>query len=209
MAMFKHKLFDVDTVRDVAGPLRWPTRDEVQADSGLGGNRHYYDLRGITWDEAREVYASESAVVARIEQADDPEQKYNDIENEWDDEPDGLMGLDMGVASLVATLSAARCVPFASCSGGAFGGHHHEVHPLVAFYARRPVIALLLECAERVGAGLVRDEGGHLVVYANDIRKMRMLAAHMINRQAEFDAASVRRERRAPRRSARQLKLFD
>ncbi len=59
---------------------------------------------------------------------------------------EGLFGLDIGVASAVIALSAARCIPCSSCNGGAYGGSHQERHPVIAFYAEnradRAAIAL-------------------------------------------------------------------
>ena len=57
------------------------------------------------------------------------------IENELYD-GDDLRGLDIGVASAVAALSAARCIPFTSCNAGTFGGSHAETYPLVGSFAR-------------------------------------------------------------------------
>jgi hypothetical protein len=61
---------------------------------------------------------------------------YEIITEELYENESWLFGLDIGVASTVIALSAARCVPFSSCNGGAYGGSHHEFHLVVAFYAR-------------------------------------------------------------------------
>jgi hypothetical protein len=189
--MFRHKHFDVDIERIVNGAcLWWPTGHDAAHDSGLGGNRQYGDLRGLYWSDACEAFALEGELMRRIETAADPEEECLLIEDEqYEDPDDGLFGLDIGVASSVAALSAARCVPSSSCNGGAFGEGHHEAHPLVAFYAREPIVPLLLECAEQADAGVVQD-GGQLVVYASDIRNMRRFAASLIDRRTE--AASIR-----------------
>ena len=87
------------------------------------------------------------------------------------------MGLDIGVASTVAVLSAAGFIPCTSCNAGAFGGIHHETYPIVAFYAQPQYVPLLLQCAEESEVGLDNDQGWSpedlpIVVYTDDIRKM-------------------------------------
>lgn len=151
--MFEHIHFEVEIERKVvAERLRWPTEKQARDDGGLGGNRDYYDLRGLSWSEAYDVHVAERELIKRIEQAEDPDEEYDLIEEEFTEDPSPILGLDVGVASTVAALSAARCVPFASCNGGAFGGSHHESHPLVAFCARREHVKLLLEAAEQAGS---------------------------------------------------------
>lgn len=53
-----------------------------------------------------------------------------------------IVDLDLEAAGAVAALSAASCVPVASCNGGAFGGTHSEGAPVVAFYCRPAALAL-------------------------------------------------------------------
>jgi hypothetical protein len=208
--MFRYELFDVVTERNVgAGGLRWPEGDEADDDRGLGCNREYCDLRDLEWIDAEEVFASESELISRIETAEDPERAYEDIDEESYEEPERLMGLDIGVASLVVALSAAGCVPFSSCNAGAFGGSHREWHPVVVFCARKAAIGPLLECAERAGAGLIRDESGHLIAYANDIRKMRLFTRAVMDRREEFDALKVQCEQQLAGDTAAQADLFE
>ncbi|NWM10604.1 hypothetical protein, partial [Escherichia coli] len=109
------------------------------------------------------------------------------IEEEFTDDPGGMMGLEIGVASTVAALSAAGCVPFASCNGGAFGGPHHESHPLVVFCARREHLPLLLAAAELTGVGMESGQMGEVMVYADDIRRMPAFAATLLENRDLFD----------------------
>jgi hypothetical protein len=136
--MFTPPKFDIQLARNLpAAGLSWPEPGEAIDDSGLGGNRQYNDLRRLSWAEARRVYELETDVIARLEASDDSEDEWAAIEDELYEEPDDhLYGLDPGVASTVVALSAARCLPFSSCNAGAFGGHHYEIYPIVAFYAR-------------------------------------------------------------------------
>lgn len=186
--MLNYKTFDVEIERRVtASHLSWPEPGSAGYDSGLGGNRQYMDLRRLTWTEARRVYGVEAKIIARLEASDDPEEELDQIEDElYEEDADHLYGLDIGVASSVIALSAARCVPFASCNAGAFGGRHHEWHPLVAFYARPPAVPQLLECAEDAGAGLGNNDNGALTVYADDIRKIRAFALALMRKSADF-----------------------
>ena len=136
--------------------------------------------------EARRVFSVEGEYITRIETSADPDEEYDLIEDELYDDPEGIYGLDIGVASTVVALSAARCIPFSSCNGGAFGGSHHEFHPVVAFFSRRQTAPLLLECAEETNSGLVSENTGNLVVYADDIRNIRAFACALIARSSTF-----------------------
>jgi len=146
------------------------------------------DLRRPPWSKAIRVYELEGEIIARIERANDPESEYAAIEAEWDEEPPELYGLDLGVASTVVALSAVRCIPFASCNAGTFGGRHRECYPLVAFYARQRILDLLAECAVKAHIGLVVEETGELVAYATDITHMRAFADALIRRRSDFRA---------------------
>lgn len=179
--------FDIELVREVsAGGLHWPVGHKVEDDSGLGGNRDYYNLRGLGWADVSSVRVEEDDLIARLIAAEDSVEEYEAIEEEWCEEPGSMMGLDVGVAAATAALSAAGCTPYASCNGGAFGDSHHESHPLVAFYARAQHVPILMSVAERTDCGLERTDDGGLLLYAQDIRNLPRFAAVMIERQEEF-----------------------
>jgi hypothetical protein len=192
--MYKYPKFDVEITRDVTSHrARWPEARATKDDSGLGGNLQYVDLRRMPWSEVVRVNELEDELIARMESATDSENEYEQIEEELYEEIDGLYGLDLGVASSVVALSAVRCIPFASCNAGAFGGDHHECYPLVAFYAHAESIDLLLECAVISGIGLVIEETGELVAYAADIRQMKAFANTLISRRTDFLAIRTSR----------------
>lgn len=89
----------------ISKKLSWPGRGEATDESGLGGNRDYIDLRSLSWSEAQRVYNLEGELIARIENGEEPDE----IEDELYEEPDHhLYGLDIGVASTVAAVSARR-----------------------------------------------------------------------------------------------------
>ncbi len=203
--MYEYPKFDVEIVREVsAHPLSWPEPRAAEDDCGLGGNRGYSDLRGLSWSEAKRVHRLEEELIARIERADDPEREYEAIEEEQYEDPAALYGLDLGVASSRVALSAARCVPFSSCNGGAYGARHHECYPLVAFFARPQILGLLLECAVTSKIGLVAEETGELVAYAADVRQMRAFASALISRRADFRAIRTSKERMHGKKSEKQ-----
>ena len=110
--------------------------------------------------------------------------------------------LDVGVASTVAALSATGCIPFTSCSAGAFRGWHYEKHPLVVFYARPEAVPLLVQCAQNADVGLENEEEIYnpLIVYSDDIRKMRDFANALSEHSADFR----RLRRRGPTEAERQ-----
>jgi hypothetical protein len=201
--LFNYPRFDVELSRQVRVPeLGWPEPGEAADESGLGCNRAYMDLRRLSWTDAKKAHADEVRLVAQIENAEDPEGELSDIEEEYDESEVELYGLDIGVASTVVALSAARCVPFASCNGAAFGGRHHEVYPLVAFYAKPATANLLVAIATEANIGI--ENGGHgcLVVFSDDIRKFPRFADAMIRRRKEFNALRLSAPR-IPKRSAK------
>ena len=215
---FNYQIFDVEIERQVdPSRLTWPTPEEDQEDSSffglLVGNQLYCDLRDISWAVARHVIEIEERCVKHIEESAKPSEIGSfvvadaaeflwdwDLENLWD-EIGAVVTLDVGVASTVAALSATGCTPFTSCSAGAFGGWHPEDYPLVAFYARPEAVPLLMKCAEKAGVGL-ENMTGHverdhpLMVYADDIRKMRDFANVLSEQSANF-------RRIRPRKSAK------
>lgn len=182
--------------------LSWPARDrDLTDDSGVGCNRLYIDLRRMPWSEARRVLEIEEDQLLHEDEiaasgdvaGDKPEQGVrqrstnndtdvdNDDDNEVDDELyEKLYGLDLGVASVVLALSAAGCVPFASCNGGP---GHHELYPVVVCWARPQRVLDLLEIADEVGCGLENADDGAVLVYADDVLKMLAFARVLIGRR--------------------------
>ena len=195
--MFSYRKFDVEVVRNlVIEWLRWPKPGEAADESGLGLNRLYMDLRWASWSAAKVTFAKESALIARIEMSEDPEQAYEDIEDlAYEDED--LISLDLGVASLVLALSAAGCIPFSSCNAGIFGGHHAEHYPIVAFYARPATAKVLLTFATEWEIGFQTSEDGHLMVYSDDIRSLRRFAAKLIEQREVLQSEKPARKRRS------------
>lgn len=209
--MYEYPRFDVEVVRDVSShSVSWPEARAAGYDSGLGGNREYMDLRRLSWSEATRVDRLEGELISRIDGAADAIDEYEKMQEEWDEDPPDLYGLDLGIAACVVALSAARCLPFSSCNAGTFGGRHQECYPLVAFFARQQMLGLLLECAVTSGIGLVVEETGELVAYATDTRQMRAYAGALISRRREFRAirTSAARKRRAKSEEAAQQELF-
>lgn len=196
--MFTHLSFEVDIVRQLDGSkLRWPEPGEASEDSGLGCNRLYADLRRFSWSEAKRVFALEGELIARIEASEDSNAECEAIEEELSEGEADLLGLDLGVASTVASLSAARCVPFTSCNAGAFGGRHQEVYPLVAFFARPQMVDILLACAVETEIGLENHDYGCVVAYADDVRKLGRFAESLIKKRSALRAIRIRQRARA------------
>jgi hypothetical protein len=182
--MHEYPKYNVKVIRDVTSrSTSWP---DDQDDSELGCNREYTDLSHLSWSEAVRVHRLEGELIARIEQAADPGTEYEKIAEAQCEEIPEMYGLDLGVASSVVALSAARCLPFASCNAGAFGGRHQERYPLVAYFARPRILSLLLGCAVLADIGLTIGEGGEIVAYAVDIRHMRAFAGALISRRGDF-----------------------
>jgi hypothetical protein len=204
--MFKYPRFDVTIVREVEPEeLGWPAPGEAGHDSGLGCNRMYTDLRRLSWGEAKRVLALEGDLIARMESAEEPAEEWATIEDELSETDQDLYGLDLGIASAVISLSAAKCVPFSSCNAGAFGEPHQEKYPLVAFYARAQAVDLLTVSAEEAGIGLEGNE--YLVAYADDVRRIREFARSLIRRSPLFGGIRTRRSPRPKSKINEQYKL--
>lgn len=146
----------------------WPSSDRVEDDRHPLGNHDYRDLRWISPYDAERVAELESELVERVRGAASPEDEMKLVDDELYEDPDGLLGLDLGVAGAVAALASIGCIPVASCNGGAFGGWHHEDHPLVAFYAPRTLVPTLLRSATEASVGLDNHEGA-LLLYADGV----------------------------------------
>jgi hypothetical protein len=201
--LFNYPAFEVTLSRQMrVSVLSWPEAGEAASESGLGCNRAYIDLRRLSWTEARRVLAEEANVITGIEKAENAENEYSLIEEESYESEVDLYGLDIGVASTVVALSAARCVPFSSCNAGAFGGTHHENHPVIAFYAKPKTADLLLVIATEVNVGIENGAYGCVVVFSNDIRKFPRFADAMIRRRREFNAFQLSAPKTAKRRAA-------
>lgn len=197
--MFTHAHFDVTILRSVnARALRWPGHREVDDESNPAGNRQYVDLRGMSWDDAIAVFELEGQLIERIATAATPEREADTIEEELCESEPNLFGLDIGVASTVAALAAAKCVPFSSCNAAAFGGIHAEAFPLVAFFARQRCVGTLMAAAMKAGVGLRNRDEGYLVVFADDIRRLRGFAAAILRERDEFDAAARQKRVASP-----------
>ncbi len=170
---------------------------EMGDDSGLGANHRYEDLRGMSWGLVQEAFVAEQAAISEyiVAGGDVDESPACDGDDERDDwvlgELDPLWGLDLGVASAVLALSAAGCVPFTSCNGGAFGGGHHEKYPLVGFYLPSRLATLLPRIVAEAGVGLHQHGGGVFQVYANEIPAMMRFSESMLAHKMDFSSISA------------------
>jgi hypothetical protein len=179
--VFVHRKFDIEIGQEVrVSELGWPGRGEAACDASLGGNPEYTDLRGLSWKDAKRIFEIESEMIRRIENASDPEAESDAIDADLFQCGENLYGLDIGVASTVVCLSAAGCVPFSSCNGGALGGEHHEDHPLIAAFVRKKPAKGLIALAAQTGIGLKNGPSGCLILYASHIRDFRTFAEKLL-----------------------------
>lgn len=190
---FAHKRFDVGKLKRRLDPtqLDWPKPGGAGSDATLGGNQQYQDLRLLDWAEARRVLDVEAEYIRRIEAAADPEVEIERVreerEQEWEEEDDPLYSLDLGVAGAVIALSAARCIPFSSCNGDAFGEGHYETHPLVMFHMRPQLVPIFLEAAIAAGVGLEGD----VMLYSADVPSIVRFAEELYARRDQLDAIEL------------------
>lgn len=145
--------------------------DAAGDDGYLRGNSRYEDHRGWTVRDVAAALAVETRVVESLANAADCGDAEAAFEAERDPEadgPDGLWGLDVGVASAVIALSALGATPFISCNAGFFGGAHPASRPYVAFYLANADPTLLKKVAEEADVGL-ETEDGVLRLYARSV----------------------------------------
>lgn len=166
--------------------LTWPRSPEAAA---AASNREFIDLSDLTWSEAEEALEQEEGLIRRIADAAALPLSELDIDAEldegeyigWLEEPWGC--LDLGIAGVVASLSAAGCLTVSSCNGSR---GHRESHPLVAFHCKRALLPILLECAERAECGMVNSSDGTAVVYATNVYSLLTFAREIIARRTSL-----------------------
>jgi hypothetical protein len=189
------RVFDVDIERAIeVEALAWPERGGAQDESCLGCNRSYFDLRGVGWRAVSEMIVTERRVMRQLQTAPDMVAAYENLKEQWEEDCEfPLWGLDLGVASAVVALSAARCIPFTSCNAGAFGdGPHPESYPLVAFYMRRATAQLIIDSASSTCVGLHQDSYGTVHVYARTVSDLHKFAEALYARRTEIRAVRLR-----------------
>jgi hypothetical protein len=161
--------------------LAWPEEADAASDS-LEAN-HYYmaDARLARWEDVDRVLKRESEVLPLLGVADHADAEWENQSERISAAADGVAdeffsALDPGVASTVLALGAAGCIPFWSCNGGAFGGEHTSVVPIVRFFAKAEHITVLAAAAESSGAKLHQDEHGRCAVSTEGVDVMRAFA---------------------------------
>lgn len=173
----KRALPKVDKVREIKiDELWWP--DKRQAARGLAGNKEYRDFRGFAWEDADRILTFEEDLVNRIENSGDPDGTYQEALDELYEDDEGLLGIDIGVAGVVLSLSVAGCIPFTSCNGGVYGDHHREHYLLVGFYAHPRVVPILLKAAIEADIGLTGK--GEVFAYSDTVRSMLTFARSLL-----------------------------
>jgi hypothetical protein len=160
--------------------LGWPS--DNQASSGFWCNHCYEDLRGLSWQEARETLEAELSLMLRINDSEDAVATMDEIADEFYEDP-GLnpYGLDVGVAATVVALSALGCIPLSSCNGGCYGDFHHESYPLVVFCSKPKHVPDLIKAAKKAEVDLENDADGMLIVHTDDIVRLSEFARALID----------------------------
>jgi hypothetical protein len=190
---FRHIEYAVRAVQKVdASKLRWPSEEDAASGDFESLNRDYVDLRMLSWSEARSIFELEGRLIGRFEQirtrtdALALRSDYARVDHE-------LFGLDLGVASTVVALSAARCIPIGSCNAGAFGGKHTHPSPAVGFWCRRTAVPLLVKAAREARVALLNHRHGEVFVNGATILRMRNFAWQILEKQPEFEALQLSR----------------
>lgn len=186
-------VFDLEITRVIRpNDLSWVEGEDAADDTGLGNNRDYRDLRATTWAEVDEAIQIERDCLDRAAAG-----ALRSLE------PQEIQDLEIGVAGAALALAAAGCVPFTSCNGGALGGHHPEVYPLVAFYLPEPAIGAVLAAAEAARVGLFQDPLlGTVHVFVRRLSDMHAFAV-ALNMQRQRSLAQARSQEPSRARAVR------
>jgi len=203
--MLPHFAVDIEIAEIDAGRLRVVWIDEVMAD-GVGDNLMYEDISGTTWQEVNAVIAEEAALIdsASLRAVDEDDfDRIVDVElrqrypgDDFDEGPlSPFTGLDAGVMSAVAALSASGCITTTSCRGHRA---HSEPNPLVRFAADEERLLLVQAAATSAGCGLLLDEDGMLQLYATSILAFIDFARETMRHSDAFDAVSTSVARQRP-----------
>lgn len=155
--------------------LAWFEGEDAAEDSGLGCNRDYRDLRGMTSADLLRVIRAETSLIDQV--LDDG---LTDSALEAD--PDCALEveeLELGTASAVVALSVIGCIPYTSCNGGVFGGTHAADRLMVGFYMRPAHVEIVREASRSAGVELTNDRCGGVYVVAVDPRSMIAFAVKL------------------------------
>ncbi len=163
-----------------------------------------YDYFDLDFDEAQagEVVNEEADLIDRIERAgNDGHAMAAALLDERYERDDDAAALDLGMAGIVATLTAKGAMTITSCNGGVLGPPHSYPAPTVLFACPASMLPAVDAAADAVGCGLVVSDG-FLELFADDLRKMNAIARMLLdtgihNRAAigmsrsEFDGRSA------------------
>ena len=175
--------------------LAWPSATELE-----GYNRIYVDLRGMSWRRVREAVEFEEQVLLRFGWNTNSAEEHLGEDGAFE----SLLGLDIGVASAVLALSAAKCAPISSCNGST---GHLDPYPLVAFFSRARRVPDLLEASEEAGCGLVNGASGYLLLYSSEIRDLLLFARALLHRRDSLSRLRSSPKRRMACQAGHQLRL--
>lgn len=168
-----------------------PALTDVYDTGGLGGNRDYYPLLDVTWDEARQAVDEEVRLLAAHH--GDLAAALAEHEANVEDGGEGdqvLADLDIGVAGATFALSAADVLTISSCNGAP---GHHETSPVIALVTDDARLDLLTEFASQTGLVMNQVEG-LTVLSAPLVDAFGELAARVLEAAGKFELCDRPRE---------------
>lgn len=161
--------------------LAWPDDGDAASDSLEANHDYIRDIRLARLEDVERVIARERPVLSLLSAAPDAEAEW-EVQRERiaaqsiDAADDYFVALDPGVASATLALGAIGCIPYWSCNGGAYGGHHASPRPTIQFFARAEHAPLLLSSAQHASVGLSQDEHGRCAIVAESLDAMLAFA---------------------------------
>jgi hypothetical protein len=150
--------------------------DAYDNDSGLAGNRDYFGMLGVTWDDAREAVKAEARLLAAHQGDLAAASAAHDTAVDDDGQGDPVLaGLDVGVAGATFALSAAGFLTMSSCNGAA---GHYEAEPVIALVADDARLQVLDRLAAEAGVETAVQEW--ITVLSGEVHAFARLASSVI-----------------------------
>ena len=213
------------------GHAFWVPRGDELGEEGFGCFRSTWLIRGVTVRETRDVMEAEAALVDLAAQVSTTSAEYDQVAAALEtgeleelprvvvesdayaraerfipgDDVLTLGGLELGVAGAVHALSTVKCLPAARCRGHE-SSYAWSDAPVIFVAANRHRASVLQELVRETNCGFNADPArdGLLVVQAESVVEVMLLASAILQHRDEFVEHRTARPRPSARDGARQ-----
>ena len=177
--------FDVEYNADFdSSDLRMPEEGLMKHETGLLCNHHYSDMRGMSWDEAKEALEIEKHIVEQADQKsrtkDEFEEAINRLVDEKADNWVSLKELEVGVAAATIVFSAAGGAPVSSCRGHQL---NEKPHPYIGGWIDKKQADILINICKDCNVSIssyIWEHNKGVIISSRNIKEMMVFAERMI-----------------------------